>query len=101
MTALTLSPPTASLSTPGLHVRREKPTGRHPDGRLYVLYVQKDKPIPGKRWTLPKELEIPSVDEVVTAPFDYFGAEDDRMRWASQCKRTLMGWARQLGAVSQ
>lgn len=99
-TALTFAPPTTSTSTPGLHVRRDAPTGRHPEGRLYVLYVQKDKPVPGKRWTLPKVLEIPSVEEVLSAPPDYFGADDDRLRWASQCQRTLTHWAHQLASVA-
>ena len=87
---INLAPPTASASTPGLHVRRDAPSGRFPEGRLYVLFVKHGTPNPSRRQTLPAELTIPgSLDDVLSAPFDGITRE-------SEIKRTLTRWSADL-----
>ena len=91
---INLAPPTASTSTPGLHVRRDAPSGRFPEGRLYVLYVKHGTPNPARRWTLPTELTIPSsIEEVLAAPLDGITRE-------SEIKRTLTHWSADLAKAA-
>lgn len=91
---ISLAPPTARTNTPGLHVRRDAPSGRFPDGRLYVLYVKHGTPNPARRHTLPAELTIPgSLDDVLAAPLDGNNRE-------SEIKRTLTRWSADLTQVT-
>ena len=94
VSTVTLAPPTARTNTPGLHVRRSAPSGRFPEGRLYVLYVKHGTPNPARRWTLPAELTIPSsIEEVLAAPFDGITRE-------SEIKRTLTRWSADLAKAA-
>ena len=91
---ISLAPPTASTSTPGLHVRRDAPSGRFPEGRCYVLYVKHGTPDPARRHTLPAELTIPSsIEEVLAAPFNGTARE-------SEIKRTLTRWSADLATAA-
>ena len=91
---INLAPPTARTNTPGLHVCRSAPSGRFPEGRLYVLYVKHGTPNPARRWTLPAELTIPSsIEEVLSAPFNGISRE-------SEIKRTLTHWSADLAKAA-
>ena len=91
---ISLAAPTALTNTPGLHVRRDAPSGRFPDGRIYVLYVKHGTPNPARRHTLPAELTIPgSLDDVLAAPFDGITRE-------SEIKRTLARWSADLAKAA-
>ena len=91
---INLAPPTVSTSTPGLHVRRDAPSGRFPEGRLYVLFVKPGTPNPARRWTLPAELTIPtSLSDVLSAPLN-------GVTRASEIKRTLTRWSAYLAKAA-
>jgi hypothetical protein len=94
MNAITLAPVNAATNTPGIHVRRDAPSGRFPEGRLYVLFVKPGTANPARRHTLPAELTIPgSLDDVLAAPFD-------GVTRASEVKRTLTRWSADLAKAA-
>jgi len=98
--SITFADPSASTSKPGLHVRQEAPSSRHPNGRTVVWFTRPNRPAKPSRLHRDKTLEIPSLAEVEAAPFDFFGAEDDRLRWASSCKRVLVQWTVELAQAA-